>query len=39
MKKSSKEELNKDMLKIVEQFIMYFEEVDKEESRLKETKE
>ena len=39
MKKSSQEDLNKDMLKIVEQFIMYFEEVDKEESHSKETKE
>lgn len=39
MKKSSKEDLNKDVLKIVEQFIMYFEEVDKKEDSSKEAKE
>lgn len=39
MKKSSKEDVNKDVLKIVEQFIMYFEEVDKKEDSTKESKE
>lgn len=39
MKKSSKEDVNKDVLKIVEQFIMYFEEVDKKEDNIKESKE